>query len=139
MNKKSAPDAALPSVYDEKCPLISALEIIGGKWKLPIIWFLSRSERVRFNELRRRVRGVTNMMLAKCLRELEEDGLVLRRQLEVIPPHVEYSLTERARSLVPILQKLYDWGRGIAPARQPAERHKTPFPSRQDDAGAGWR
>ena len=94
-------------VYDVKCPLLLALESIGGKWKLPIIWFLSQGEPIRFNELRRRVTGVTNMMLAKCLRELEADGLVARRQLEAIPPHVEYSLTDSGRELVPILRKLY--------------------------------
>lgn len=98
------------SVYTEKCPLLLALDSIGGKWKLPIVWFLSQEDSVRFNELRRRVSGVTNMMLAKCLRELEADGLVTRRQFEVVPPHVEYSLTEAGRELVPILRKLYAWG-----------------------------
>lgn len=99
-----------PSVYAEKCPLLLALDRIGGKWKLPIVWFLSKEESVRFNELRRRVSGVTNIMLSKCLRELEADGLVTREQFEVIPPHVEYSLTDAARELVPILRKLYAWG-----------------------------
>lgn len=98
------------SVYEDRCPLLCALDIIGGKWKLPIIWFLSQEENVRFNELRRRVSGVTNMMLAKCLRELETDGLVTRTQFAIIPPHVEYSLTASARELIPILRKLYAWG-----------------------------
>ncbi|MBQ9405325.1 MAG: helix-turn-helix transcriptional regulator [Desulfovibrio sp.] len=109
--KKTTPKGIdSPSVYADRCPLLCALDIIGGKWKLPIIWFLSQEEHVRFNELRRRVSGVTNMMLAKCLRELETDGLVRRTQYEVIPPHVEYSLTASARELVPILRKLYAWG-----------------------------
>lgn len=107
-------------VYGVKCPLLLALESIGGKWKLPIIWFLSQEEAIRFNELRRRVVGVTNMMLAKCLRELEADGLVARRQREVIPPHVEYSLTDSARELVPILRKLYKWGEAHCQGAKPS-------------------
>ena len=110
MKKSSKRNKDAPSIYADRCPLLCALDVIGGKWKLPIIWFLSQGENVRFNELRRRVTGVTNMMLAKCLRELETDGLVTRAQFEVIPPHVEYSLTDSARALVPILKKLYAWG-----------------------------
>ena len=103
-------DSAKTSVYDDRCALLRALDIIGGKWKLPIIWFLSGGGEIRFNELRRRVSGVTNMMLAKSLKELESDGLVKRTQYDVIPPHVEYSLTDSARELVPILRMLYAWG-----------------------------
>ncbi|MBQ9452679.1 MAG: helix-turn-helix transcriptional regulator [Desulfovibrio sp.] len=110
MKKSINNERDCPSVYADRCPLLCALDIIGGKWKLPIIWFLSQGESVRFNELRRRVTGVTNMMLAKCLRELEADGLVSRTQFEVIPPHVEYCLTASAKELVPILRKLYAWG-----------------------------
>lgn len=125
MRKPREGGRAAPSVYADRCPLLLALDSIGGKWKLPIVWFLSQGECVRFNELRRRVTGVTSMMLAKCLRELEADGLVLRTQLAVVPPHVEYSLTDAARELVPILRRLYAWGEahgvrkgaGTGPAR----------------------
>lgn len=115
MNKLQKPFPGAPSVYTDRCPLLRALDTIGGKWKLPIIWFLSQEEGVRFNELRRRVSGVTNMMLAKCLRELEADGLVSRRQFAAIPPHVEYSLTPAAKELTPILRKLYAWGAAHTP------------------------
>ena len=67
------------------------------------------AEGVRYNELRRQVRGVTNMMLTKCLRELEAAGLVLRRDFAETPPRVEYALSETGRSLMPILRKLYRW------------------------------
>lgn len=110
MGKDTGQEKDSPSVYEDRCPLLCALDIIGGKWKLPIIWFLSQGERVRFNALRRRVAGVSNMMLAKCLRELETDGLVTRTQFDAIPPHVEYSLTDSAQELVPILRQLYAWG-----------------------------
>ena len=64
---------------------------------------------MRYNELRRQVRGVTNMMLTKCLRELEAAGLVLRRDFGENPPRVAYALTEAGRGLMPILKKLYRW------------------------------
>ena len=105
--------------YEDKCPLLGAMEQIGGKWKLPILWHLAEAEGgtannadaagVRYNELRRQVRGVTNMMLTKCLRELEAAGLVLRRDFGENPPRVAYALSEAGRSLMPILKKLYRW------------------------------
>ena len=99
--------------YEDKCPLLGAMEQIGGKWKLPILWHLAEDEAdaagVRYNELRRRVRGVTNMMLTKCLRELEAAGLVLRRDFGENPPRVSYELTAEGRGLMPILKKLYRW------------------------------
>ena len=111
--KKRAP----ATEYDDKCPLLRVMELIGGKWKLPILWHLAEAAgegpegggTVRYNELRRQVRGVTNMMLTKCLRELEAAGLVLRRDFAETPPRVEYALSETGRSLMPILKKLYRW------------------------------
>ena len=91
------------------------MELIGGKWKLPILRHLAEdagdadAAGVRCNELRRQVRGVTNMMLTKCLRELEAAGLVLRRDYGENPPRVAYALTEAGRGLMPILKKLYRW------------------------------
>lgn len=98
------------SEYENKCSLLFALEIIGGKWKAPILWYLSSGGSVRYNELKRMVRGVSNMMLTKCLRELESDGMVRRIEYQVIPPHVEYSLTERGAKLLPALKKIHAWG-----------------------------
>ena len=100
-------------LYDDKteCPILHVFRRIGGKWKLPILWHLADQETVRYNELKRSVRGVTNMMLTKCLRELEDFGLVHRRQYNEIPPKVEYSLTERGKKLLPALEALYAWGR----------------------------
>ena len=97
-------------VYQGKCPIIYALDLIGGKWKLPILWHLAENKTVRYNELRRCVVGITNMMLSKCLKELEECNLVSRLQYNEIPPKVEYSLTERGQKLMPALKKLYKWG-----------------------------
>lgn len=100
------------NVYEGRCPILHALDIIGGKWKLPILWHLSGQEAVRYNQLKRSVRGVTNMMLSKCLKELETVGLVVREQYDTIPPKVEYSLTPKGQELLPALKKLYTWGEG---------------------------
>ena len=107
--------SSLPTggLYDNKteCPILHVFRRIGGKWKLPILWHLADQDAVRYNELTRSVRGVTNMMLTKCLRELEDFGLVIRQQYNEVPPRVEYSLTERGKKLLPALEALYAWGR----------------------------
>lgn len=113
MSKKAGYRVSLPKdtpLYEYACPIIRALDVIGGKWKLPILWHLADQKTVRYNELRRSVKGVTNMMLTKCLRDLEEHGLVRREQYREIPPRVEYALTERGEQLLPALKKLYAWG-----------------------------
>ena len=98
------------NIYETKCPLIYALEIIGQKWKLPIMWYLFDNDFTRYNELKRKVKGITNMMLTKSLKELEEHNLVVRIQYETIPPKVEYALTERGKALLPALEELSIWG-----------------------------
>ena len=112
MNNDMSCNAELPSdnIYETKCPIIYALNIVGQKWKLPIMWYLFKNETTRYNELKRRVKGITNMMLTKSLRELEERMLIVRTQYETIPPKVEYSLTERGKALLPALDELYIWG-----------------------------
>ena len=89
------------NVYTVPCPIIHALNLIGGKWKLPVLWHLFDAESVRYNELKRSVVGITNIMLTQCLRELEAAGLVRRNDFGEVPPRVEYSLTGRGRELLP--------------------------------------
>ncbi|MGL4651892.1 winged helix-turn-helix transcriptional regulator [Cetobacterium sp.] len=110
--KKSDYDNGLPdkNIYDSECPLIYTLNLVGQKWKLPILWYLFKNERTRYNELKRQVKGITNMMLAKSLKELEENHLIIRTQYPTIPPKVEYSLTDLAKELFPALNELYSWG-----------------------------
>lgn len=93
------------------CPLTYALDLIGGKWRLPIIWALSQNNILRYNELKRKVDGITNMMLSQSLKEMESYGLVNRKQYMEIPPRVEYSLTEAGKDLIPALQSLAKWGK----------------------------
>jgi len=92
------------------CPVTYALKIIGGKWQLPIIWVLSKNGTLRYNELKRKVAGITNMMLTQSLKDLEANGLVNRVQHMEIPPRVEYSLTDAGMSLLPALDELTRWG-----------------------------
>lgn len=98
-------------VHFNKCAVIHALEIIRGKWRLPIIWELSAQESMRYNELKRHLNGITNIMLTRALQGLEEHGLVNRTEYNQIPPHVEYSLTESCRELLPALEIINQWGK----------------------------
>jgi DNA-binding HxlR family transcriptional regulator len=92
-----------------ECGLDAAVDVIGGKWKVLILWALSERPH-RFGELKRGVRGVSEKMLIQQLRQMEADGLVARRVFHEIPPRVEYSLTELGLSLNEALGPLGDWG-----------------------------
>lgn len=92
-----------------KCPVASTLELIGGKYKALILWHLSEKT-LRFSELRKEITGATAKMLTQQLRELEAQSLIHREVYPIIPPKVEYSLTELGKSLLPILVAMRDWG-----------------------------
>ena len=91
------------------CPVAATLELIGGKYKALILWHLSE-KKLRFSELRKVIQNATPKMLTQQLRELETQHLIHREVFPVIPPRVEYSLTETGRSLLPILVAMRDWG-----------------------------
>lgn len=93
------------------CPVEATLDVIGGKWKPLILWQL-RAEKLRFSRLRQSMQGISPKMLTKQLRELEEDGLLLREAYPEIPPRVEYSLTEFGKTVLPVLDALCEWGNG---------------------------
>ncbi len=86
-----------------------ALEIIGGKWKMPIVWSLS-SRSMRYGELKKALPKVTHKMLTQQLRELEKDELIARKVYSQIPPKVEYSLTLLGKSVLPVIEMLIEWG-----------------------------
>ena len=114
MKKIYSIDATLSDVINKKCPILCAMDVIGSKWKLPIIWYLHEKEKTRFNELKRRIPGITHFMLTKSLREMENDGLVVRCEVISEPPKVvEYSLTDFGKELIPTLNELYIWGEKI--------------------------
>ncbi len=91
------------------CPLEYALEILGGKWKLKVIWTIFKFKVIRFNQLKRELPGITDLMLAKVLKRLVENNIVQRMQFNEIPPHVEYSLTENGLNLVESLSNVRQW------------------------------
>ncbi len=92
------------------CPLERSLRMITGKWKTIILWYLS-TERKRYGELKKLIPDVSEKMLIQSLRELETDGLILRRAYPEIPPRVEYALSKKGRSLAPIICALNTWGK----------------------------
>ena len=98
------------TVGGEGCGLKKVINIVGGKWKIMILCVIDRDEVVRYGELRRAIYGITNTMLAQSLREMENDGLVIRKQYDEMPVRVEYSLSEKAETLIPILLELKKWG-----------------------------
>ncbi|MBP3852535.1 MAG: helix-turn-helix transcriptional regulator [Erysipelotrichaceae bacterium] len=109
MNKRALPVGE--NIYETECPILYAMELIGQKWKLPILWYIAdaKNQTLRYKELERKVVGITATMLTKCLRELEKDQFIIRTQYNTIPPTVEYSLAERGKTLIPTLDSVYNW------------------------------
>ncbi len=105
-----------------ECPVRTTLGVIGGKWKLLILWYLGSGKK-RYSELQRLIGSITPKMLAQQLRELERDGVVSRHVYPVVPPKVEYELTSYGKTLEPMIRLLGDWGkrhiekRGVATER----------------------
>ncbi len=94
---------------DIRCPLEYGLEIFGGKWKSRIICVLASMETLRYSEIRKEMCNITDAVLAATLKELISDKIVNRKSYDEIPPRVEYSLTDKGRSVVPILQSICKW------------------------------
>ncbi len=92
-----------------ECVLQYALNTIGGKWKLPILCSLLANGASRYNELLKNTKGISNTMLSKTLREMENDGLIDRTEYLEVPIRVEYDVTDKARQLQPILSELISW------------------------------
>lgn len=109
MAKKPLPKEK--NIYETDCPILYAMKLVGQKWKLPILWYIADAENqtLRYRELERKVVGITATMLTKCLRELEQDKFITRKQYSTVPPTVEYSLAERGKTLIPALEPLYQW------------------------------
>ena len=94
---------------NERCPVTHCLRVIGGKWK-PLILFCVQNGIGRFGALRRAIPGITKQMLTQQLRELEGDGLLSRTVYAEVPPRVEYALTDRGRSILPVIDAMRRWG-----------------------------
>lgn len=99
-----------PKNQEEVCPVIQAQTIVAGKWKIIILWHLSRKTR-RFNELQKLLPDISKGILTRQLRELEDDKMVHREVYKEVPPKVEYSLTELGNSFIPILDSMGEWSK----------------------------
>ena len=95
---------------DCDCSILGAIDIISGKWKPVIIWMLLSGPR-RFGELHKAVQGIALKVLSRHLKELEADGIINRKVYAEVPPKVEYTLTEKGRSLNDVMQLLAEWGK----------------------------
>ena len=96
-------------VSGKDCSLNEVLDIIGGKWAMPIVYRLSKGK-MRFKELERSVEGINTRMLVKELKNMEANGIVTREVFATVPPTVEYTLTSKGEKLMPSIGALYSWG-----------------------------
>ena len=94
---------------DIRCPLEYGLTVFGGKWKSRVICVLAEKGTLRYSSIRKEMANITDAVLASTLKELISDGIVKRQQFDEIPPHVEYCLSEKGISVVPILQTICRW------------------------------
>lgn len=99
-------------LHISQCPITRTMNLIGGKWSLPIVYVLMSGTK-RFKELERSVEGINTRMLVKELKQLEENGIVVRKVFAEVPPRVEYSLTEKGRALKSILEEMKSWGKNF--------------------------
>ncbi len=93
-----------------KCPLEYTQKVVGGKWKPIILWYLHINKVMRYGELKRSLTNISHKMLSQQLKELEVDKLIHREEYHQIPPKVEYSITDKGKTLLPILEYMHKWG-----------------------------
>ena len=105
MDKKEILNAAFPD-----CPIRNIIARITDKWSLLVLYFLEQKEVLRFNDLWRQIPDISQKMLTSTLRHLEEDGIISRELFAEVPPRVEYRLTKRGKSLLPLMDALFAWG-----------------------------
>ncbi len=95
------------------CAMDVTMDYIGGKWKTVVLWYL-RKDKKRFSELRKLIPNITEKMLSLQLKDLENDGIVRRKVYPVVPPKVEYYLTDFGKTLIPMMEEIAKWGRALA-------------------------
>lgn len=110
-------------------PFGYTLSMVGGKWRLVILYWLVEYDKIRFNELQRKIGTITFKTLSSQLKEMEKDGLIIRKEYPQIPPKVEYSLSDKGKSLYPLMEAMCQWG--MEHEEQKWERENQKF----DDGG----
>ena len=101
---------------ETNCPIAYALSFLEGKWKLKVLYAIYANGTIRFNELRRQLDGISNLMLSKTLQELEDGRIVTRVQYNEVPPRVEYSLSEIGKGIENVMESLGRWGEMLSSA-----------------------
>jgi DNA-binding HxlR family transcriptional regulator len=96
---------------NNKEPFEYTLSIISGKWKLKVIYLLACIGTLRYGELKNNIEGITHKMLSSQLKELENENIIFRKEYPQIPPKVEYSLTQKGQSLIPLVRNMCEWGK----------------------------
>lgn len=91
------------------CPIGEAIRMVGGRWKMRILCSLTMDGTLRYNDIKKKMKGITPAVLSSSMKEMERDGLVTRTQYEEIPPRVEYTITQHGRDLWPVLHRLAHW------------------------------
>jgi len=106
---KNQESTEIPQVY---CGLTFAMTLLSGRWKVNILWMLKNGIN-RYGKLKSSIKGISEKMLTERLRELESEGLIIRKDFQTVPPHVEYYLSENGKLLEPILDELNIWGEKV--------------------------
>ncbi|AJA48816.1 putative regulatory protein MalR [Clostridium pasteurianum DSM 525 = ATCC 6013] len=101
-----------------KCPMYYTMSAVEGKWKWIILWEIYKAEVIRYNKLREELQPIAHKTLSKQLKELETSKLIHREQYNEVPPKVEYSLTNEGKTLIPILELMYQWGEKHIPKKE---------------------
>ncbi len=102
-------NSEVPQVY---CGLTFAMTLLSGRWKVNILWMLKNGVN-RYGKLKSNIKGISEKMLTERLRELESEGLIIRKDFQTVPPHVEYYLSNTGKLLEPILDELNSWGEKV--------------------------
>ncbi len=101
-------------ILEMSCGLSYAVELLKGRWKVNIIWNLVQGVN-RYGLFKKSIPGISEKMLTQRLKDLEKEGLIIRKDFKTIPPHVEYYLSESGKELVPVLHQLCEWGTAVRP------------------------
>lgn len=111
MRKSNSTNSINKAQLEEDCGMAYTISVLSGRWKLSILAYLTRTERMRYSELKKTITGISERMLINQLRELAEDGLIDRIAFPEVPPRVEYKLSSKGKSLTHILHEMSKWGK----------------------------
>lgn len=114
MRKTDSTNFENKKILEMSCGLSYAVELLNGRWKVNILWNLIQGVN-RYGLLKKSIPRISEKMLTQRLRDLESQGLIIRKDFKTVPPHVEYYLSESGKSLIPVLEKLCKWGNEVRP------------------------